>query len=203
MQPGSLMLAETACRRGRFTLITPGPVGTWFTPYGEQEFFTRWGSSAAYQSCRVSTSDALIEQGLYDPTILTIDIALETFPNVINVTADEVVTVSIFSTSGFDATTINPATLGMGGASLPGDDATRRGDDDDDGDEGDDDDDDTSHHAPRTRIEDVNGDGRLDMMVEFPVARLKFNDHDIVAELWGRTRRGIPFSGTDLVQLLR
>lgn len=192
VHPDSLVLAEAACRRGRFTLVTQGPVGTWFTPYGEQEFFTRWGSSAAYQSCRVSTADALIEEGLYDPTVVTIDIAPETFPNVINLAADDVVTVSIFSTSGFDATTINPATLGMGGASLPGDDATRRGDDDD-----------ASHHVPRTRVEDVNGDRRLDMMVEFPVARLKFNDHDIVAELWGRTRRGMPFGGTDLVQLLR
>ena len=190
--PDSLVLAETACRRGRFSMVTPGPTGTWFTPYGEQEFFERWGSSAAHQSCRVLTADALIEQRFYDPTVVIIDIAPETFPNVINVGADDVVTVSIFSTSGFDATTIKPATLRLGGASLPGDDTTRRGDDDD-----------VSHRVTRTRIEDVNGDGRLDMVAEFTVARLKFNDHDIVAELWGQTRQGIPFSGTDLVQLVR
>jgi Alpha/beta hydrolase domain len=189
--PDSLVLAETACRRGRFSMVTSGPTGTRFTPYSEQEFFERWGSSAAHQSCRVSTADALIEQGFYDPTVVAIDIAPETFPNVINLAADDVVMVSIFSTSGFDATTINPATLGLGGASLPGDDTTRRGHDD------------ASHHVARTRIEDVNGDGRLDMVAEFPVARLKFNDHDIVAELWGQTKQGIPFSGTDLVQLVR
>jgi hypothetical protein len=190
--PDSLVLTETACRRGRFSMVTPGPTGAWFAPYGEEEFFERWGSPAAHQSCRVLIADALIEQRFYDPTVVVIDIAPETFPNVINVGADDVVTVSIFSTSGFDATTIKPATLRLGGASLSGDDTTRRGDDDR-----------ASHHAARTRREDVNGDGRLDMVAEFKVARLKFNDHDIVAELWGQTRHGTPFSGTDLVHLVR
>ena len=41
-------------------------------------------------------ADALIEQRFYDPTVVIIDIAPETFPNVINVDADDVVTVSIF-----------------------------------------------------------------------------------------------------------
>jgi hypothetical protein len=191
-RPDSLVLAETACRRGRFSMVTPGPTGTWFAPYGEQEFFERWGSSAAHQSCRVLLADALIEQRFYDPSVVIIDIAPERFPNVINPSADDVVTVSIFSTSGFDATTIKPATLRLGGASLPGHDTTRHGDDDH-----------ARHHVTKTRIEDVNGDGRLDMVAEFTVAGLKFNDHDIVAELWGQTRQGIPFSGTDLVQLVR
>ena len=102
------------------------------------------------------------------------------------------VIVSIFSTNGFDATTIKPATLGLGGASQAGNDTIRRGDNDD-----------VSHPVTSTRIEDVNGDGRLDMVAEFPVSRVKFNDHDIVAEVWGRTRQGISFSGTDLVQLVR
>ena len=120
--PDSVILAETACRRGGVTLVTPGPVGTWFRPYDEQTFHAKWGSTPAYQTCRVLNADALIADGLYDPRVVTVDIVPDTFPNVIDLQADPKVTVAIFSTRRFDATRIDPSSLGMGGATLPGDD---------------------------------------------------------------------------------
>ena len=169
--------------------MTPGPVGTWFRPYDEQTFHAKWGSTLAYQTCRVLNADALIADGLYDPRVVTIDIVPDTFPNVIDLQADRRVTVAIFSTRRFDATRIDPSSLGMGGATLPGnDDGPRK-----------------SHGSwkPKTRVRHVNGDGRLDLIVDFPTAGLHFNDHDIVADVWGQTFNGVPFSGTDLVDIAR
>ena len=187
--PESVILAESACRRGGVTLVTPGPVGTWFRPYDEQTFHAKWGSTLAYQTCRVLNADALIADGLYDPRVVTIDIVPDTFPNVIDLQADQRVTVAIFSTRRFDATRIDPSSLGMGGATLPGDDDGPR----------------KSHGSwkPKTRVRDVNGDGRLDLIVDFPTAGLHFSDHDIVADVWGQTFNGVPFSGTDLVDIAR
>jgi hypothetical protein len=187
--PDSVVLAETACRRGGVTLVTPGPVGTWFRPYDEQTFHAKWGSSAAHQTCRVLNADALIADGLHDPRVVTVDIVPDTFPNVIDLQAGTQVKVAIFSTHRFDATRINPSTLGMGGATLPGDDSDGRRN--------------RWRGRARTRVTDVNGDGRLDLVADFPIAGLLFTDHDIVADVWGRTTGGIPFSGTDLVEIVR
>jgi hypothetical protein len=189
--PASVLLPEVACRRGTFALVTSGPVGAAFTPYEEQEFFARWGSSSAHQSCRIMTVDQLAERGLYDPAVVTIDIDPQTFPNVIDLSAGRVVTVAIFSTRGFDATRVNVETLRIGGAGGPGNDVLT-----------------SWHRRPTeqvrdTRIEDVNSDGRLDLVVDFAVAGVDFPTDHIVADVWGRTRNGIPFSGMDLVRLVR
>ena len=96
----------------------------------------------------------------------------------------------IFVPAGFDATTIEPATLHLGGASLSGDGRS--------------DGDDASPHVTNIRIEDVNGDGasRYGGRVHRGSPEVQ-RSHDSVAELWGQTTRGIPFSGTDFVQLVR
>lgn len=189
--PDSLVLPEVACRRGTFALVTPGPVGTAFTPYEEQEFLARWGSSAVHQSCRVMTVDRLAERGLYDPAVITIDIAPHTFPNVIDLSTGQEVTVAIFSTRGFDATRVNVETLRIGGAGGAGDDSVASHDG-------------TGTSQVRdTRIEDVNGDGRLDLVVDFAIGSMDFPTDHIIADVWGRSRNGVSFSGMDLVRLVR
>lgn len=121
--------------------------------------------------------DALITKGLYDPTVVTIDIRPDEFPNRIDSRGSDVVPIAIFSTIGFNATHVNAGTLKLAGA---GPARGERGD-----------------------VTDVNADGRPDLVVHFSARELKLTrPGDAVAELEGRTWSGLPFSGTDLVEFI-
>jgi hypothetical protein len=116
---GSIVLPETACRRGSFHFFGIGPVGTHFVPFDEAVFLGRWGSAAAHNACRIQTVESLAAAGFYDPAVVTIDIEPEQFPNVVSLVADRL-TVAIFSTIGFDATEIVPGSLRLASASMHG-----------------------------------------------------------------------------------
>jgi hypothetical protein len=179
---GSIVLPETACRRGGFTFIGQGPVGAWLRPFDEQAFTNAWGSSAAHQTCRAGVVDRLSEEGLYDQSVVQIDVQPQHFPNLIDLNTSDRLLVAILSTTEFDATRVVPGSLRLAGAGLQGTAPTpgrvdRHGD-------------------------DVNGDGRADLVVEFEVERLQFTAHDTVAELWGWTNDGRPFTGSDMVRLV-
>jgi hypothetical protein len=180
---GSIVLPETACRRSGLHFLGAGPVGTAVTPFDEATFLTRWGSSAAHQTCRVQTVEALSALGLYDETVVTIDVLPETFPNVVTLGAGGRLDVAILSTAGFDATEIVPGSLRLasassyGGADHPGD--------------------------TRARAADVNGDGRADLLVELAIDRLRLNPGDIIIDIWGQTRRGVVFTGSELVEVVQ
>lgn len=122
-------------------------------------------------------------QGLYDPTFAIVDIAPDDVSNVVDLRSPGWLPVAILSTIGFDATEIVPGSLRLAGATLQGDDR--------------------NPGNVRTRVTDVDGDGRLDLWVEFRTDRLNFGGLDIVADVWGQTQRGVPFSGSDLVQIVR
>jgi hypothetical protein len=180
---GSIVLPETACRRGGFTFISQGPVGAWFRPFDEHAFTNAWGSSATHQTCRAAVLDRLSEEGLYDQTVVAIDIQPQQFPNVVDLNSPDPLLVAILSTAGFDATHVVPGSLRLAGASLQGIARTPG--------------------RVNAREEDVNGDGRADLVVEFEVERLQFRTHDMVAELWGWREDGGPFTGSDMVRLVR
>ena len=176
-QVDSVFLPEIACRRGRYSLIVQGPMGATFVPFDQQTFTAWWGSSAAHQTCRVQVVDALVAKGLYDPTVVTIDIRPDVFPNPIDTRNQDLIPVAIFSTRGFDATHINAASLRLGGARPARDDG---GD-----------------------VRDVNGDGRDDLVVHFPARDVSLvRPGDLVVDLEGRTWSGVPFSGTDVVEFV-
>lgn len=110
--------------------------------------------------------------------MVTIDINPDAFPNRIDARGSDRIAVAIFSTTGFDATHINAATLRLGRARPAS------------GDRGD--------------IVDVNGDGRADLVVSFPARDVTLSrPGDVVVDLEGRTWSGLPFSGTDLVDYVR
>jgi hypothetical protein len=149
-----------------------------FVPYDQRTFLGVWGSFAAYQTCRIKAVDALIASGLYDPTVATIDIRPDEFPNRIDTRSSGQVPVAVFSTIGFDAAHINAATLRLGGARPASGD--------------------------RGEIADINGDGRADLVVHFPARDVTLSrPGDVVVDLEGRTWSGLPFSGTDLVDYVR
>jgi hypothetical protein len=174
---GSIVLPETACRRGGLHFL-----GTAVTPFDEPTFLARWGSSAAHQTCRVQTVDALSAMGLYDETVVTIDVAPGAFPNVIDLDGADRLQVAIFSTAGFDATEIVPWSLRLASATTYG----------------------AAGQLALTgvRAQDVNKDGRRDLLVEFKVDRLELIAGDIVVDVWGRTWRNVAFTGSDLVEIV-
>ena len=179
---GSIVLPETQCRRAGFHFSGTGPVGTKVTPFDEVTFLARWGSSAAYQSCRVQTVETLSAAGFYDETEVTIDVHPDAFPNVVSAGQDGRLRVAILSTAGFDATDIVPGSLRLASATMFGAAA--------------------NPGATHAQDADVNGDGRTDLLVEFRVDRLNLNPGDIIVDVWGRTRGGKAFTGTDLVQIV-
>jgi hypothetical protein len=116
---------------------------------------------------------------------VTIDIDPNQYANQVNLGSRERLTVAIFSTNGFDAATIVPGSLRLAGASQRGAEGIA-------GIPGD----------IHSRLVDLNGDGRTDMQVEFRVPRLRLGSLDLVVDLWGFTRDLVPFTGSDVVQLI-
>jgi hypothetical protein len=108
---------------------------------------------------------------------VVIDIAPRKTPNVIRLDEDDIA-VAIFSSATFDATQIDPATLRLSGAPVATDDGKFR-----------------------VSIDDVNRDGRRDMVARFRISKLLLGPNDKQAVLEGRTRGGQFIRGTDSVQV--
>ena len=175
----SMVLPETACRRGGLHFLGTGPVGTAVTPFDASTFLARWGTQAAHQTCRVQMVDLLAARGLYDETVVTIDVLPDAFPNVVDVAAADPLSVVIFSTAGFDATEIVPGSLRLASSGAFGE---------------------ADHPASTHRQKmDLNGDGRADLLVHFSRDRVRLQPGDVIVDLWGQTRRAVAFTGSDLV----
>lgn len=107
-------------------------------------------------------------------TSVDIDIKPWSCPNSINLKSRGVVPVAILSTSSFDATTVDPATVTFGpGAASPT----------------------TGGH-----IEDVNLDGVLDIVFQFNVQDTGITPGLTGANLWGQTYGGVTINGYDSIR---
>ncbi len=91
-------------------------------------------------------------------------------PTIINLRSKGVIPVAILSTSNFDATTVNTLTVKFG----------RTG---------------TEASPVHWSFADVNGDGRLDILLQFKVQSTGIQPGDTQAILMGRTMSGMPFRG--------
>jgi hypothetical protein len=180
---GSIVLSETGCRRGGLNFSEAGVLDTNFRSFDETTFLLRWSSQAAYQSCRVELSDTLAAAGFYDPDVVTIDVDPQHFPNLIDLPPQARVSVAIFSSARFDATEVVPSSVRLASVSM-------QGIADDPG-------------FVFSNVMDFNGDERLDLIVEFRRDRLQLNTEDIIVDLWGSTRSGGQFTGSDVVKVVR
>lgn len=92
-------------------------------------------------------------------------------PAPINPKSQGVIPVAILSTGSFDATTVDPATVKFG---VLGSEAS----------------------STQTSLEDVNGDGKLDMVLHFPTQNTGIVCGTTTVALTGQTTSGQPISGT-------
>ncbi len=105
---------------------------------------------------------------------VNIDIKPEDSQNVVNVGSQGSIPVAILTTDQFNATTVDPSTVRFG----------RLG----------------TEAAPLSwALEDVNGDGRLDLLLHFKTTETGIQPSDSIATLMGRTLDGTPFRGTDTI----
>jgi hypothetical protein len=96
---------------------------------------------------------------------------------VVNLKSQGVVPVAILSTPTFDATKVNPLTVRFG----------RTG---------------TEASPVHSSLQDVNGDGLLDMVLQFKTQSTGFQLGDSQATLMGRTLDGTPFRGSSAIQVI-
>jgi outer membrane protein assembly factor BamB len=106
---------------------------------------------------------------------VTIDIKPGSFPNSINPRNNGVIPVAILTTATFDAATVDPATVRFG---AKGTEASPQ------------------HYA----LADMNGDGKADLVLQFPTQNTGIACATTSATLSGKTVIGLPITGTDTVK---
>ena len=109
-----------------------------------------------------------------------VDIKPGSHPNSINLGSGGTVPVAILSTRSFDATTVDPTTVTLASAPVQ---LKGKG-------------------TPMASLQDVNGDGLLDLVVHVSTDALQLNDTDAVAVLEGQTFAGAPIKGRDTVRVV-
>jgi hypothetical protein len=107
--------------------------------------------------------------------VVAIDIKPDSTPATINVRSRGVIPVAILSTDDFDAHSVDPQSLSFGPGQAP-----------------------PAHD--QVTLEDVNGDGRLDLMLHFPTPDSQLNCGDTTASIKGMTTTGEPIEGTDVIR---
>lgn len=159
-------------------LIGAGDLGSNVRDYfhggiDEVELFNRAITQAEIQS--------LVDAGGAGKTIpIKIDIKPDGTPNSINLGSNGKVPVAILSTETFDAATVNPASVRLAGAPVQA----------------------KPNGKLMASLEDVNGDGRLDLVLHFPTQALLLNNASTQATLTGLTTNGRCISGSDSVNIV-
>jgi len=104
---------------------------------------------------------------------VNIDIKPESDPNSINLKSKGVVPVAVLTTDSFNASAVDPETVAFAGAG-----------------------------AVRWTLEDVDGDGDLDMLFHFKTQNLDLTEESTGATLTGTTYAGWDIQGTDTVNIV-
>jgi parallel beta-helix repeat protein len=105
--------------------------------------------------------------------IVAIDIKPGSDPNSINLGSKGVVPVAVLTTDDFDASTVDPGKVEFAGAS-----------------------------PVRWTMEDVDGDGDVDLLFHFKTQELQLDANSTEATLTGATTDGTPIEGTDTVKIV-
>jgi hypothetical protein len=117
-------------------------------------------------------------------TTLEVDISITPGgnPNKVNLKSKGLLPVAVFGTESFDATEIDPATVTFAGAAV-----AVKG----------------KRDKLMAHVCDIDGDGLLDMLLQFPVQELDpAQVQDGFAVLTGETYGGVAFEGTDVIVIV-
>jgi hypothetical protein len=135
------------------------------------------GGSRADKSVFVTAQNPVL---FVDAIGVAIDITPGASPNSIQLRSKGVVPVAVLSTAGFDATKVDASTVTLAGASVQ-----RK-----------------PNGAPIASFQDVNRDGRLDLMVQINTQALQLTPADTFAVLRGQTQSGKSIIGTDSIKIV-
>jgi uncharacterized delta-60 repeat protein len=111
---------------------------------------------------------------------VAVDVKPDSADNVIPLQSNGVVPVAILSTASFSAGDVDPASVCFGDAEAPAQRACVA-------------------RQPEGHLEDVDGDGRLDLLLQYDVARTGIDPGDTQACLTGKTRSGTAVEGCDSI----
>ena len=143
--------------------------------------YTVWvGETKSAMSTLHVVGPPLSEEVAPEATGVTVDIKPGTFPNTINLGSKGVVPVAILSTATFDATTIDPTSVQLAGAKVK-----LRG-----------------KGTPMASLQDVDGDGLIDLVVHVSTEAFELTGSDVQAFLEGRTFHGVPIVGVDSLRVV-
>lgn len=115
-----------------------------------------------------------------ESTQVGVDIKPGAFPNSINLGSNGVVPVAILSTNTFDARQVDPATVQLAGAH-----AKLKG-----------------NGTPIASLQDVNGDGRMDLVVQVTTSAMELTNGDVSAYLTAKLFNGTPVIGVDSIRVV-
>lgn len=115
-----------------------------------------------------------------EATPVSVDIKPGAFPNTINLGSNGVVAVAVLSTQTFDARLVDPASVQLAGAR-----AKVKG-----------------NGTPIAELKDVNGDGRMDLVVQVTTSAMEVTNGDVSAYLTGRLFDGTRVIGVDSIRVV-
>jgi hypothetical protein len=168
-------VSEFATTSGRVEDLTCDPVS--YAP--NEAILAKDAYSALYEAFEVEAGTCPLPAPQIE---VEIDIKPGSFPNAINVHSHGVIPVAILTTDTFDATTVDPLSVCFGDA----DDPAGNGDC-------------TEAHG-KGHIEDVDGDGDLDLVLHFDTQETGIESGDTEACLVGVTFDGQAIQGCDSIK---
>jgi hypothetical protein len=128
---------------------------------------------------------AIVDIGAYELAIIPvgIDIKPGSSTNPVNLSSGGLIPVAVRSTDTFDATTVDPKTVCFGDDDHP----SQR---------------DCTEAHDKGHIEDVNGDGKPDLLLHYEAHDTGIDPGDTTACLSGKTRTGANLHGCDVITVL-